>query len=46
MKEKTSVFSIITPYYNGQNYIDETAKSILNQTFKSFEWIIVDDRII
>ena len=41
--EKNPIISIITPYYNAQNYIEETAKSILNQTFKQFEWIIVDD---
>ena len=37
------IISIITPYHNGQDYIDETAQSVLNQTFTSFEWIIVDD---
>lgn len=49
-KEKTKsqksvnpIISIITPYYNGQDYIDETAQSVLNQTFTNFEWIIVDD---
>ena len=35
--------SIITPYYNCHEYIEETAKSVLNQTFPFFEWIIVDD---
>ena len=37
------VISIITPYFNGQDYIEETAKSVLRQTFSNFEWIIVDD---
>ena len=37
------IISIITGYYNGDEYIDETVKSVLNQTFPSFEWIIVDD---
>ena len=37
------VVSIITPYYNGEKYIEQTANSILNQTFPYFEWIIVDD---
>ncbi len=37
------VISIITPYFNGQDYIEETAKSVLRQTFSDFEWIIVDD---
>ncbi len=35
--------SIITPFLNAEDYIEETAKSILNQTFEDFEWIIVDD---
>ena len=40
---KDPIISIITPYYNAQEYIEETAKSVLNQTFPYFEWIIVDD---
>ena len=41
-KEKV-IISIITPYYNAEKYIEQTAKSVLNQTFPFFEWIIVDD---
>ena len=37
------IISIITPYYNSGEYIEETAKSVLEQTFPLFEWIIVDD---
>lgn len=37
------IISIITPYYNAQKYIEETANSILNQTFPYWEWIIIDD---
>lgn len=37
------IISIVTPYYNAEDYIKETAKSVLNQTFTFFEWIIVDD---
>ena len=37
------IISIITPYYKAKEYIDETAKSVLGQTFPLFEWIIVDD---
>ena len=36
--------SIIMPYYK-IGYIDETINSILNQTFKEFEIIIVDDEL-
>ena len=35
--------SIITPFYNSGKYINDTAISVLNQTFPWFEWIIVDD---
>ena len=42
-KEDTPIMSIITPYFNAEDYIEETAKSVLSQTFASFEWIIVDD---
>lgn len=41
-KEKTQI-SIITPFYNSGNTLEETANSILNQTYPFFEWIIVDD---
>lgn len=37
------IISIITPYYNSQKYIEETANSIFNQTFPYWEWIIIDD---
>ena len=38
-----TIISIITPYFNSQKYIEETANCILNQTFPYWEWIIVDD---
>lgn len=38
------IVSIVTAYYNSQKYIEQTANSILNQTFPFWEWIIVDDR--
>jgi len=42
-KSVKPIISIVTPYYNGQSYIEKTAQSVLNQTFTNFEWIIVDD---
>lgn len=35
--------SIITPVYNGEKFIEETSKSVLGQTHKNWEWLIVDD---
>ena len=37
--------SIIMPYYKKSSYVDETVNSILNQTFKEFEIIIIDDEL-
>lgn len=42
-EKQEPIISIITPYYNSQKYIEETANSIFNQTFPYWEWIIVDD---
>jgi len=45
--EKTDIekpeITIVTAYYNGHKYIDETINSVLNQTFPAWEWIIVND---
>lgn len=35
--------SIITPVYNREEFIDECVQSILNQTFKDWELILIDD---
>lgn len=35
--------SIITPSYNSKKYFTDTYKSVIFQTFKNFEWIIIDD---
>jgi glycosyltransferase involved in cell wall biosynthesis len=36
-------FSVIIPAYNSENFISQTIESVLNQTYKDFELIIVDD---
>ena len=38
-------FSIIIPLYNKENFIENTIKSVLNQTFQSFEVIVVNDAV-
>ncbi|MHA2284076.1 MAG: glycosyltransferase family 2 protein [Promethearchaeota archaeon] len=35
--------SVIMSVYNGENYLSEAVDSILNQTFKDFEFIIIND---
>ncbi len=35
--------SVLTVVYNGEMFLKETIDSVLNQTFKGFEYIIIDD---
>lgn len=41
--KKRPIFSVITPTYNREHFLARTIDSILSQTFKDFELIIVDD---
>ncbi len=41
MKQPT--ISVIVPVYNVSDYLEECVKSILNQSYKDFELILVDD---
>lgn len=40
---KKHMVSIITPTYNSSAHIENTIKSVANQTYKNWEMIIVDD---
>ena len=43
LEEKKIKVSCILRVYNGEKYIREAIDSILNQTYKDFEFIIIDD---
>lgn len=37
------IISVVMSVYNGEKYLTEAIESILNQTFRRFEFIIIDD---
>ena len=41
-KKNHFLISIITVVFNGEKYLEETIKSVINQTNKNFEYIIID----
>ena len=41
--ENTVKFSIITPVFNTESYLEQCLESILNQTYKNFEIICIND---
>ena len=43
MTEKNPVISIIVPVYNVEKYLDRCIQSILVQSFKKFELVLIND---
>jgi glycosyltransferase involved in cell wall biosynthesis len=41
--ENTKLVSIIVPIYNVEEYLDKNITSILSQTYKNFELLLIDD---
>lgn len=35
--------TIYTPVYNGERYLVEAVESVLNQTFRDYEYLIIND---
>ena len=42
-KDYEPIISIVMPFYNDKEHIEQTVNSVLNQTFPAWELIIVDD---
>lgn len=43
MKSDKPKISVLMPVYNGDQFLDKSIKSVLNQTFSNFEYIIIND---
>jgi glycosyltransferase involved in cell wall biosynthesis len=43
MSEKIKHITVLMPVYNGSEYIKTSVRSVLNQTYKDFEFLIIDD---
>jgi glycosyltransferase involved in cell wall biosynthesis len=43
MNTSKSLVTVLMPVYNAEKYLKESIDSILNQTFKDFEFLIIDD---
>ena len=40
--KKKPLFSIITVVYNGDKFLEKTITSVINQSYKNFEYIVID----
>lgn len=43
MKQKDALISIVIPVYNVESYIEKCVNSIINQTYKNIEILLIDD---
>ncbi len=43
MMINTPLISVVMPLYNAERFLEKSVESVLNQTFKDFELIIIDD---
>ena len=42
IEKESPLVSIITVVYNGEKYLEQTIQSVINQTYKNIEYIIID----
>lgn len=43
MKMQEELVSIIVPVYNAEKFLEDTIKTVQNQTYKNWELLLVDD---
>lgn len=43
ISNKNNIVSIITPLYNSSEFLEDTIRSVINQSYQKWEMIIVDD---
>ena len=43
LEYKSGLVSVLIPAYNHENYVQKAVKSIIEQTYKNIEIIIIDD---
>ena len=43
MKNSKPLISVLLCVYNGERYLTESIESIINQTFKDWEMVVIDD---
>ena len=46
MDEKKPLISIIVPVYNVEDYIEECLESLVKQTYKNLEIILIDEKFV
>jgi len=45
MNGNNSLITVIIPLYNAEKYIEETIQSVINQTYKNWELLVVAKKL-